>query len=310
MNRMNILVTGGAGFIGSHLVDHLIAQGHTVTIVDDLSTGQRDYLNPKALFHEGTITDRTFLERIFSERSFDRICHLAAQKSVTKSVSDPLLDAHTNIIGTLTLLEAARSCGVNQLVFASTAGAMYGDDAVVPSDELTEAKPLSPYGISKYSTERYFDFYETLGMKLQILRFTNVYGPRQDPYGEAGVVAIFSKNLVNKRPLVIYGDGEQSRDFIYVADIVLAITAALQSERSGLWNVGTGIETSVNKIAASLISVAKEAGLSEQPIQHVAPRHGELRRSCPKIDKIKSDLGWEPSYSLDRGLEETLRSFQ
>lgn len=304
----SILVTGGAGFIGSHLVDALVGVGHQVVIIDDLSSGSKNNINKNATFIEGDITDAHVVEKLFTTHGpFDTIFHLAAQKSVTASVRDPKHDANSNIIGSLTLLEAARANGTKRIIFSSTGGALYGDGVVLPTPEDARIEPLSPYGIAKYSIENYLRFYQSLGLQTQILRYSNVYGPRQDPHGEAGVVAIFCQKIIAGDDMTIFGDGTQTRDFIYVDDVVAANCAALASETSGTWNIGTGKETSVNDIAHGLI---KNNASSTSKITYAPPRLGELKRSCLDVKKARKELKWEPRVTLADGLRNTYNSFK
>lgn len=310
MEAMKILVTGGAGFIGSHVVDAYIADGHTVVVFDDLSSGKQSQINSQAVFVEGTVIDEKALNVLFTtEGPFDIVCHLAAQKSVTKSVSDPILDAQINILGSLNLFETAHRFGTKRLIFASTGGAIYGEAAPVPSPEDAEAQPISPYGIAKYAVENYLRHYRLQGMTTQTLRFANVYGPRQDPYGEAGVVAIFCQKVIGGEPLTIYGDGEQVRDFVYVGDVVSAVRTVTAMTRSGLWNIGTGNEVSVNTIAHEINKIADQYGYKEGAVHHAEPRSGEMRRSALDITRASQELGWRATTTLNNGLTETFRSF-
>lgn len=303
---MKILLTGGAGFIGSHIVDALIEQKHTVVVVDDLSSGKKEFVNNIASFVEADVTDFYRLENVFKKYGpFDIINHHAAQKSVSQSVKDPVFDAKINIIGTLNLLELATKNKVKKFIFASTGGAIYGDEVALPTPESALAEPSSPYGIAKLSAEHYLNYYQSQGMTTQILRYSNVYGPRQDPFGEAGVVAIFCQQIANHKSPTITGDGQQTRDFVYVGDIVEANVALINYNRSGTWNVGSGVETSINQIADSLVKIAK-ASLSPQ---HIAARPGEQKRSCLDASKIKNQLNWQAKTILQRGLEQTFQSF-
>jgi UDP-glucose 4-epimerase len=307
---MKILVTGGAGFIGSHLVDAYIAAGHDVVVVDDLSSGKEDYINEKAIFVEADLADAPAIETLFYDHGpFDLINHLAAQKSVTHSVEDPLHDADINIIGLLTLMQLAVKNGVKRVIFSSTGGAIYGAEVALPTPETAEALPASPYGITKLASEHYLRYYRSQGITTQVLRYSNVYGPRQDPFGEAGVVAIFCKKMLAGEAITIYGDGEQTRDFVYVKDVVAANLAATAYDKDGIWNIGTGKQTSVNQLAEKLVGLAKADGHTPGEIVHAEPRLGELKDSVVAIDKAKTDLGWSPAYTIEDGLSETLRSF-
>ncbi len=307
---MKILVTGGAGFIGSHVVDAYIKKGHEVVIFDDLSSGKKEYLNPKAIFVEGDLTHQLVIDTLFTDYGpFDVINHLAAQKSVSDSVRDPVNDATINILGSIRLFEAARKKNVKKIIFSSTGGALYGGETGLPFTEEAPILPQSPYAITKYSVENYLRFYQDFGLTTQILRYANVYGPRQDPHGEAGVVAIFSLKIIQGQPLVIYGDGSQTRDFTYVDDVVSANLVAIDNPTSLVCNIGTGQETSVTSLAEMLNEVAQEMGLSMQTIVNKAPRPGEVKKSALAITRAKKELNWQPRVNLRAGLTQTLRSF-
>ena len=302
---MNILVTGGAGFIGSHIVDAYIREGHRVVILDNLSTGKREQVHPEATFYELDLMDPK-IKDIFEQENIEAINHHAAQISVTQSVANPSFDAEINIVGSLKLLELAAAHKVQKFIFASTGGALYGEQDYYPADENHPTEPMSPYGIAKLTVERYLNFYrENFNVQPKILRYSNVYGPRQDPHGEAGVVAIFCKQLLKDQNPVIFGDGEQTRDFVSVFDVVNANVKALSENFQGTYNVGTGEETSVNTIAASLI---KASGKSLSP-QHNPPRMGEQRRSVIDYGKLKKEHNWQPNQPLDEGLKDTLDYF-
>src|SRR4030067_654229 len=250
---MNILITGGAGFIGSNAADRFIREGHQVIVVDNLTTGKLKNLNPKAKFYKIDIKNREGLEGIFKENKIDIINHHAAQMDVRKSVDDPIYDADVNILGSLNLLQLAVKHKIKKFIFASTGGAVYGEQDYFPADEKHPQNPLSPYGISKLSLEKYLYFYKiTYNLDYTILRYANVYGPRQDPHGEAGVVAIFIQKMLNKEQPIINGNGEQTRDFVYVGDVVEANILAMEnnpeldSGTDNIFNIGTSIETSVS----------------------------------------------------------------
>ena len=254
---MNILVTGGAGFIGSHVVDAYINDNHNVVIVDDMSRGRKEYINPRATFHQISISDPQ-LANIIQKESIKVISHHAAQISVSDSVKNPVKDAESNIIGTLHLLQNAVEYGVDKVIFASTGGAIYGEQDYFPAREDHPQKPTSPYGLSKLSVEGYLKFYkEQYGLKSIIFRYGNVFGPRQNPNGEAGVVAIFNNRLLKGQAPVINGDGEQTRDYIFVRDVVNANLLALKLNGSDTFNVGTGQETSVNELTHLILEVAE-----------------------------------------------------
>ena len=302
---MNILVTGGAGFIGSHIVDAYIREGHHVAVLDNLSTGKREQVHPDATYYPFDLVDPR-LKDVFERESIDVINHHAAQISVTQSVANPVFDAEINILGSLKLLQLAVSHKVRKIIFASTGGALYGEQDYFPANEEHPTNPLSPYGIAKLTVERYLEFFrENFKIQPTVLRYSNVYGPRQDPHGEAGVVAIFCKQLLKGQQPVIFGDGEQTRDFVSVFDVVNANLKALSENCQGTYNVGTGIETSVNTVAASLI---KASGKTLSP-QYNPPRMGEQRRSSIDHKKFNKEHGWQPAQSLDEGLKNTLDYF-
>lgn len=309
---MRILVTGGAGFIGSHIVDALIDRGHRVTVLDNLSSGQETNLNRRAKFIKGDITNQKKLESVFKRVEPEAIFHLAAQINVRASVENPILDAECNILGSLRLIDMAAKTGVKKFIFASTGGAMFGDEAPYPVTEDTPITPLSPYGLAKASTEEYLRFYHrTKGLPYIILRYSNVYGPRQNPHGEAGVVAIFtsaimesSQSLINA---TIYGDGEQTRDYIYVGDVAKANLAALDSELTeGTFHIGTGKETTVNEIFR-LINWQFGKGYE---VSHGPAKEGDVKRSVLDISKAERELGWKPEVAVAEGITATATWFK
>ncbi len=303
---MKILVTGGAGFIGSHVVDAYLAEGHEVTVVDNLSTGRRENVNPKARFYQVDIRDQE-LGAVFAEGQFDVVNHHAAQMDVRRSVEDPIYDAQVNVLGTINLLQNCKKYGVRSFLFASTGGAVYGEQSTFPADEEHPTWPACPYGITKLACEKYIHFYgTTYGMRYLILRYANVYGPRQNPFGEAGVVAIFASRLLTGKEAVIHGDGLQMRDYVYVGDVVRANLLALHASGNDYLNIGTGIETDVNTIFAKLNALCG----AQQPEIHDAPKEGEQRRSVLNIAKAKAVLGWEPEVGLDEGLARTVAWFR
>ena len=305
---MRILVTGGAGFIGSHTLDALLAENsHDLAVIDDLSTGKREWLDPRLRFHHADIRNADEVRLVIDRERPEVLIHLAAQMDVRKSVAEPIFDAEVNIGGFLNLIEAGREKGLKRVIFASTGGAIYGEQEIFPCDEQHRSRPLSPYGISKLSTEMYLFFYKVqFGIDYVALRYSNVYGPRQDPHGEAGVVAIFCGRMLAQQPCTIYGDGEQTRDYVYVSDVVRASLAALNSSASGAFNIGTGQETSVNQLYSAL---ARIAGNSQPPI-YTAMRPGEQRRSVISPVRAAAELGWRPEVSLNEGLERTLQFFK
>ncbi|MEK9629871.1 MAG: NAD-dependent epimerase/dehydratase family protein [Nitrospinota bacterium] len=303
---MKILVTGGAGFIGSHVVNAYIDAGHEVVIIDDLSSGEMRFVNPKATFYELNIHSPE-VKNILEKEKITAINHHAAQISVTESVSDPLFDANSNIIGTLQLLQNAVTLNIDKFIFSSTGGAMYGEQENFPASEEHPCNPLSPYGISKLSAENYIKYFGTqFGLNAVVLRYSNVYGPHQNPHGEAGVVAIFCQRLLGGLPPVIYGDGEQTRDFIYVKDIAKANTLALDPNCEGIFNVGTGKETSVNVLTQGLLKVS---GIAAK-VEYSPARDGEQRRSSIDSEKFLKRFDWKPCISLEEGLAETFDYFK
>lgn len=298
---MNILVTGGAGFIASHIADAFIEAGHNVVIIDNLTTGREDNINPKAKFYKADIRDD--LTKIFEEHNFDIVNHHAAQIDVRRSVTDPIYDAQVNILGTLNLLQNSIKFGVKKFMFASTGGAVYGEQDYFPADENHKQQPLSPYGISKLAVEKYLYFYkEVHGLKYTILRYANIYGPRQNPLGEAGVVCIFLDKILAGDQPVINGTGEQTRDYVYVKDVVKANLLTLNEEVSEVYNVGTGIETSVNE----LFRLINENFNNKIKEVHGPAKPGEQMRSVISSEKLFKKFGWKPSTLLRDGLKETI----
>lgn len=305
---MRILVTGGAGFIGSHTVDALVATAaHQIAVIDDLSAGKRDQLNPGARFHQADIRDAGAVGRIVAIEQPEVIIHLAAQMDVRRSVADPVFDAQVNLVGFLKLMEAARQYGLRRVVFSSTGGAIYGEQDTFPADESHPCRPVSPYGVAKFSTESYLFFYKAqYGIDYAAMRYANVYGPRQDPHGEAGVVAIFCGRLLEDKPVTIFGKGEQTRDYVYVGDVVRANVAAVAATATGPINIGTGIETSVNQLYAALAAVAE----SDRPPTYAPARPGEQSRSVIAAARAGRTLGWSPQVTLEAGLRRTYHFFK
>ena len=306
-NRRRVLVTGGAGFIGSHVADAYLARGDDVWIVDDLSTGKRERVPEGARFHEMSVTDPAVGD-LFRDVGFDLVNHHAAQIDVRKSVDDPGHDARVNLLGLLNLAEAAVESGTRRLVFVSSGGVVYGEADEIPTPETAPKRPESPYGVSKLSSEFYLRYYRrTHELEYVALRYANVYGPRQDPHGEAGVVAIFSNRLREGEPLTIYGDGEQTRDYVYVGDVVSANMKAGEFSLPDddaidavAYNVGTGVATSVNRLADQLEAVAG----TRPGREYRGERPGELRHSTLAIAKLKA-RGWAPRTDLKDGLRKT-----
>lgn len=303
---MNILVTGGAGFIASHIVDAYVKAGHSVTVIDNLSMGRKENVNPNAELVVADIRS-DLVKEIFARGSFDVLNHHAAQMDVRKSVDDPVYDASVNILGTLNLLEQARQTGVKKVIFASTGGAIYGEQDYFPADEEHPTRPVSPYGISKLAIEKYLFYYQTtFGLRHIIFRYANVYGPRQNPHGEAGVVAIFTKKILAGDQPVINGDGLQTRDYVFVKDVVKANLLALEMESSDIFNVGTGIETNVNEIFHLIQSHTPKMC----PEKHGEAKLGEQLRSVLTWRKIHRMHGWHPGMQLNDGLRETVEYFR
>ena len=304
---MRVLVTGGAGFIGSHVAELLLENGHEVAVVDDLSTGKRENVPEGAEFYEKDIRDGGGLAEIFGAFGPEALCHQAAQMDVRRSVREPDFDAGVNVLGTLNLLQNCVEHGIRRVVFASTGGAVYGVQETFPASEDHPQYPLSPYGVSKLAGERYLHFYGAqYGLTYAALRYSNVYGPRQDPHGEAGVVAIFSGNLAEGRPSTINGTGEQTRDYVFVEDVARANVLAVENEApDGAYNIGTGVETSVTGLYERL----RRASGKDLPPGHGPAKPGEQLRSCIDAAKAGRLLDWSPRVGLDEGLERTLRFF-
>lgn len=303
---MKILVTGGAGFIGSHVVDAYLKLGHEVVVVDDLSSGRSENLNPGAEFFKLDIQDEQMSE-LFVRGHFDVVNHHAAQMDVRKSVADPKFDARVNVLGTLNLLENCVKHDVKKFIFASTGGAVYGEQDYFPADEAHPTWPISPYGVTKLTCEKYLFFYKTeYGLLHVILRYANVYGPRQNPHGEAGVVAIFTERLLQGEQPVINGDGKQTRDYVYVGDVVRANVMALDYKQTDIFNIGTGIESDVNTIYRE---VNELSGVNQEEF-HGPAKPGEQLRSCLSCSKAEKILGWKPETNLQEGLKKTVTFFK
>lgn len=302
---MKVLVTGAAGFIGSHVVDALIADGHEVVGVDDLSTGSRANLAAGVPLHEVDIRAPA-LVGVVEGFAPDVICHHAAQIDVRRSVEDPALDADVNVVGSLRVLEAARRAGCRRIVFASTGGAIYGEQDVFPATEDHPQRPQSPYGCAKRTVELYLDYYaREHGFAATALRYANVYGPRQSAHGEAGVVAIFAGQLLAGAPSLIFGDGGQTRDFVHVADVAAANVAAIRHEIRGAFNVGTGVEVTVYELYERMRAIVGGA----PPVYRPA-RAGEQRRSSIDATRLREATGWAPRVALADGLAETISSLR
>ena len=303
---MKILVTGGAGFIGSHVADTLIAAGHTVVVLDDLSTGKRANLNPRARLVQMDIRDPQ-LNALFAAEGFDAVSHQAARANVRESMERPVFYADVNILGSLNLLEAARKHGVKKLIYASTGGAAYGEPQQLPVPETHAVNPLDPYGASKHHVEHYLYLYRAnYGLQYTILRYPNVFGPRQDPQGEAGVVAIFSARMLKGEPVVINGDGLQERDFCFVGDVARANLLALDKGDGEIFNIGSGRGTNINEIFDHL------SELTHYPLPRTygPPKLGEVSKIYLDAAKAKRGLGWEAQVSLADGLQQTVDFFR
>ncbi len=298
-----ILVTGGAGFIGSTLVDKLISEGHDVVIIDDLSSGKKDYVNAKAKLYEIDICSSK-IEKVFKKEKFDFVYHLAAQIDVRKSVSDPAFDNKINALGGLNIIMNAHASGVKKIIFSSTGGAIYGEAEEIPTTESSPTYPVSPYGIHKLTVEKYLNYYfQVYGLNYTVLRFANVYGPRQFKGGEAGVIAIFIDNAVKNLESMQFGDGLQTRDFVYVDDVVRGLYLALNIDCQSEINIGSGIETNLLNICSS-IEKALDGPIK---VKEMPGKPGEQRRSCLSYERAKEVLDWQPQINLEEGIKRTIK---
>ena len=303
---MKIVVTGGAGFIGSHVAEIYLAAGHEVWIVDDLSTGKQGNIPAGAHFVQADIADEA-ARRLLVDEQIEVVNHHAAQMDVRRSVADPLFDAQVNILGLLNILEGARQARCRRIIFASSGGTVYGEQAAFPATEAHTTCPISPYGVSKLAGERYLYFYHTEhGLPSLSLRYANVYGPRQDPHGEAGVVAIFTQRLLAGETITINGDGKQTRDYVFVGDVAQANLAALTADHTGSINIGTGLETDVNTLAEHLQRITG----ARDRAQHGPAKPGEQRRSVLSWQRAADVLNWKPLVGLADGLEKTVASLR
>ncbi len=303
---MKVLVTGGAGFIGSHVCDQFVNDGHEVIALDNLSSGKKENLHSKVRLAELDIRSPEAAKLILAEKP-QVICHLAAQMDVRRSVEDPRFDAEANILGMLNLLEAARQVPLKKFIFSSTGGAIYGEQDEFPAKENHATRPVSPYGVSKASGELYLGYYRAqYKLPYVALRYANVYGPRQNPHGEAGVVAIFSQRLVSGKPCTIFGTGKQSRDFVFGPEVARANFLAAMNDYVGPANIGTGVETDINRLYELL---AKAAG-STAPVTHAEGKPGEQLRSCIDNSLARKVLGWEPKVGVEEGLRQTIEFFR
>ncbi|MFY0522382.1 NAD-dependent epimerase/dehydratase family protein [Archangium gephyra] len=303
---MKVLVTGGAGFIGSHVCDAFVRAGHEVIALDNLSSGKKENLDPRVRLEVIDIRAPEAAQLIRAERP-QVMLHLAAQMDVRRSVEDPRFDAEANILGFLNLLEASRQAGVQKVVFSSTGGAIYGEQDVFPAPESHATRPVSPYGVSKASGELYLGYYKAqYGMNYVALRYANVYGPRQNPHGEAGVVSIFCQRLLGGKDCTIFGEGKQTRDFVYVEDVARANLLAVEKDVVGPVNIGTGVETDINQLYTLL---AQSAGV-DKPAIRAPGRPGEQMRSCVDNALARRVLGWQPTVALPEGLRRTVSFFR
>jgi len=303
---MNILVTGGAGFIGSHIVDVLLDRGHRVFVIDNLSTGRRELINPKAIFIQADICDSDKLEQIVQENKINRISHHAAQLDVGISVKNPLFDAKVNILGTINIFEVAQKYGVEKVVFASSA-AVYGDVKEIPTSENCVFSPISPYGIAKLTMEKYAYFYKlTYGTQYTALRYSNVYGPRQTSHGEAGVIAKFFDKMIKGESVTIFGQGNSTRDYVFVGDVVRANVLALENDLSGSYNISTNRSTGILELFEGM---AKLSGYTQNPL-FTTLRNGEIMHSKLDNTLFGKMTGWEPQVSLAEGLQKTVEYFR
>ncbi|WP_069650408.1 NAD-dependent epimerase/dehydratase family protein [Caloranaerobacter ferrireducens] len=302
---MRVLVTGGAGFIGSHIVDRLINLGYEVAIIDNLSTGNKNNVNKYAQFFYGDILDDNLLTEVFFNFKPKIVVHHAAQSNAQKSINNPINDCETNILGTINLLEMARTFNIEKFIYASSA-AVYGETGCIKIDEYYQKQPISFYGISKMTPEFYIETYHKIyGLKYTIFRYSNVYGPRQNPHGEGGVISVFINQMLNDINPTIYGDGTQTRDFIYVDDVVEANLAALNMDVCGIFNISTNIETSINELFELLNNVLKK----KYELKYSKWKDGDILRSCLDNSKAKDLLEWKPNFSLKQGIEKTIEYY-
>lgn len=305
---MKVLVTGGAGFIGSHVVDALVKEGHDVAVVDNLSMGKREQVHPAARFYRVDIRDRQALEEVFRVERPEVVNHHAAQADLRRSMIEPSFDASVNVIGSLNLVELALTHKARKFINISSGGAVYGEPQRLPVDEHHPIRPMSVYGVSKYTVEQYLRLFEEAGLEFTILRYANVYGPRQNPKGEAGVVAIFSRQMLAGEQPTIFGDGTKTRDYVYVDDIIRANLLAMSEERASgrSYNLGLGREVSDRQIFEQ---VRKAVGATVEPIL-ASKRPGEIDRICLDASLAKAELGWEPTVSLEEGMARTVAFYR
>jgi UDP-glucose 4-epimerase len=303
---MKILVTGGAGFIGSHIVDAYIEAGHDVVVVDNLATGTKSFVHSIATFYHCDITSERLLE-IFEKEKPDVVNHHAAQMNVRVSLEKPLFDAHVNILGLLNVLECSIAVHVKKFIFISSGGAIYGDTETIPTPETVQPCPLSPYALAKYTGEQYVSLYQRMhGLPYTILRYGNVYGSRQNPKGEAGVIAIFITQMLSGESPTIFGDGLQTRDYIFVQDLVKANLLCVEKGTNQTYNLGTGVETSVSQ----LFQILQNEFAFPEKATHSPKREGEVSRNALDCTKAKTELGWKAEYNLSTGLQKTILWFE
>ncbi len=304
---MKVLVTGGAGFIGSNIVDMLLAEGHSVAVLDDLSTGKQSNVDARACFYLADIRDNDALAEIFDKEQPEIVLHQAAKANVRESMTKPQLYADVNILGSINLLEQARRTGVKKFVYASTGGASYGEPQRLPVTEDHPINPLDPYGTSKHSVEHYVYLYHyNYQLPYNILRYPNVYGPRQDPLGEAGVIAIFTGKMLHGQRPVLFGKGDKERDFVYVSDVARANLLAMTSKHNSIYNIGSGIGTTIGTIFKDLKEII---GFTDEPI-YEPDKAGEVYKIYLDATKAKNELGWQPTLSLKQGLQKTVDYFR
>ncbi len=301
-----VLVTGGCGFIGSHTVDRLIEEGNEVFVIDNLSTGFIENLNKKAIFYNIDIQNRDELREIFENQRFDFVFHFAAQINVRRGEEDPNFDINVNVLGTLNLLEELKKNPPKKIIFSSTGGVIYGLTNIFPTPEDVEPFPICIYGISKLTCEKLlYSYFKNYGINFVSLRYGNVYGPKQNYLSEAGVISIFISRILERKECIIFGDGNQTRDFIYIDDVVDANILFMKNDVNGIFNVGTGIETSVNRI----FEIIKENIGKDCKKVYTKEKKGELRRSCISIEKIRRKTGWFPKYKIEEGIKRTINWF-
>jgi len=302
---MNMLVTGGAGFIGSHIVDALIEQGHKVAVVDNLSTGFVENVNPRARFYKMSVSDAKLAE-VFEQERPEVVSHQAAQVVIQRSVADPIFDAEENIVGSLNVILNSIRFGVRKIIYASSGGAVYGEPVHLPVKEDHPINPSSQYGVSKHTVEHYLYLYGTpYGLDYVVLRYPNVYGPRQNPEGEAGVVAIFARQMLRGEPLTIFGQGDKTRDYTHVGDVVRANFLAMEKGK-GIYNVGTGVETTDQEMFDTLAELLGYKGIPK----YAPARKGEIYRICLDFSKARHELGWQPQLTLEEGLVQTIEYYR